>query len=420
MLRVNGLPVPGQLGRDFWIFFAGQAVSAFGTAFTTFALPLLVYRLTGSPVDLAATSAATFLPVVLFGLIIGAWTDRGDRKRLMILSDLGRAVVVASLPVMSSIGLLSFGWIVMAAFVSSIFWVVFETGQASAVASIVRKEHLPTANGWQQASYAIASSLGLAASGFAATSVPLQTLMLIDAASFIISALCLASIAGNFSVKQRAETNGVTRSTLWTDLRDGVRYVMHDRGLLGLALTCTVLNLVGTTATVQLVVLAKESMMASDAELGVLLAGGSLGVVLLSLAAGPLLLRMSFTTMIVATLVTRGAATLGLGTATSMLMAAPLWALEAGSAGLFNVVTLSAVQSTVPAHVLGRVVSILRALALSSIPIGALIGGYVIEITQRVATVYIGIGAFIVLLGFAYTLVPHVRDRPVSAAAEAG
>src|SRR5688500_11428895 len=107
MLRANGFPVPGQLGRDFWTFFAGQAVSAFGTAFTTFALPLLVYRLTGSPVDLAATSAATFLPVVLFGLIIGAWTDRGDRKRLMILSDLGRAVVVASLPVMSSIGLLS-------------------------------------------------------------------------------------------------------------------------------------------------------------------------------------------------------------------------------------------------------------------------------------------------------------------------
>jgi len=70
---------PSRLGRDYWIFFAGQTTSAFGTAFTRFALPLLVFRLTGSPIDLAITSAVTFLPVVMFGLVIGAWTDRADR-----------------------------------------------------------------------------------------------------------------------------------------------------------------------------------------------------------------------------------------------------------------------------------------------------------------------------------------------------
>lgn len=66
------------LSRDFWTFWGGQAISNLGSSFTTLALPLLVYKLTGSAVNLALSSAAAFLPYLLFGLIIGAWVDRTD------------------------------------------------------------------------------------------------------------------------------------------------------------------------------------------------------------------------------------------------------------------------------------------------------------------------------------------------------
>ena len=86
---------------DFRKFFTGQTISNFGTSITAFALPLLVFKLTGSAINLALASAATFLPYLLFGLVIGAWTDRTDPKRLMIACDRGRALVLASNPVAS-------------------------------------------------------------------------------------------------------------------------------------------------------------------------------------------------------------------------------------------------------------------------------------------------------------------------------
>ena len=83
---------------DFWKFWTGQTISNLGSSFTDFALPLLIFKLTGSALNLAIASATTFLPYLLFGLPIGAWVDRVDRKRLMIITDLLRALVLASIP----------------------------------------------------------------------------------------------------------------------------------------------------------------------------------------------------------------------------------------------------------------------------------------------------------------------------------
>src|SRR5260370_1559327 len=96
------------LSRDFWTFWTGQAISVLGTSFTALALPLLVYHLTGSAVNLALTSAAEFLPYLLFGLIIGAWVDRLDRKRLMIVVNVLQAIFVASIPFVATLAHLPF------------------------------------------------------------------------------------------------------------------------------------------------------------------------------------------------------------------------------------------------------------------------------------------------------------------------
>src|SRR3954469_6006475 len=91
---------PQKLGIDFWKFWTGETISNLGSSFTQFALPLLVFKLTGSALNLGIATAAAFLPYLLFGLVIGAWVDRLDRKRMMILVDIGQALVIASIPVM--------------------------------------------------------------------------------------------------------------------------------------------------------------------------------------------------------------------------------------------------------------------------------------------------------------------------------
>src|SRR2546423_3566862 len=77
---------------DFWKFWTGETVSAFGTSITQFAMPLIVFKLTGSAVALGAAAAIFTVPHLMFGLAIGAWTDRTDRRRLMIAVDLLNAV----------------------------------------------------------------------------------------------------------------------------------------------------------------------------------------------------------------------------------------------------------------------------------------------------------------------------------------
>src|SRR4026208_2022712 len=101
---------------DFWKFWTGETIASFGSSITQFALPLLVFKLTGSAVSLGIAFAMFGLPHLFFGLVIGAWADRLDRKRLMIVVDLLSAAVVASVPLASAAGVLSVWWIFVRGF----------------------------------------------------------------------------------------------------------------------------------------------------------------------------------------------------------------------------------------------------------------------------------------------------------------
>jgi MFS family permease len=107
------------LSGDFGRFWLGQTVSNLGSSFTLFALPLLVFKLTGSPISLGVTTATEFVPYLLFGLVIGAWVDRVDRKRLMIATDLARAAAIATIPLLAAVDALSVGWVYAVAFSSA-------------------------------------------------------------------------------------------------------------------------------------------------------------------------------------------------------------------------------------------------------------------------------------------------------------
>src|SRR5215471_11514832 len=107
----------GRLNIDFWKYWIGQTISNLGSSITLFALPLLVYKLTGSALHLGVTTAAEFLPYLLFGLILGAWADRVNRKRMMIGTDIARALIIISIPLLYTFGLLTVWWIYIVGFI---------------------------------------------------------------------------------------------------------------------------------------------------------------------------------------------------------------------------------------------------------------------------------------------------------------
>ncbi|HEV2654319.1 MAG TPA: MFS transporter, partial [Ktedonobacteraceae bacterium] len=163
--------------RNFWRYWTGQTISNLGSSITLFALPLLVYKISGSALNLGISSAANMLPYLLFGLLLGAWTDRIDRKRMMILMDIGRAAVIATIPLLAFLGQLSVWWIYGVGFLHSTLTICFEAGEFAAIPSLVAQDDLVSANGRIQASYSAASILGPVLAGILVAFVPLASLL---------------------------------------------------------------------------------------------------------------------------------------------------------------------------------------------------------------------------------------------------
>ncbi|MBI3522004.1 MAG: MFS transporter [Chloroflexi bacterium] len=388
------------LGRDFWIFWSGETISNLGSSITQFAIPLLVYKLTGSALFLGIGFAAAIVPNLLFGLLIGALVDRVDRKRLMIATDLLRAVVVISIPLAAGGGLLSVGWLYVAVFLTSTLSIFFDGAEFAAVPSLVGDRDIIEANGRIQASYAAASVIGPLAAGALLVLVPVEWLLLADALSFVVSAVALAFVARSFN--RQAPAGEPT--SIWADVMEGLRYVLRDPVLRSISLMMAIINVVSVTTYAQIVLFAKERYAASDAEVGLLYASGGVGVVVCSLLAGPLRRRWRFRTVALGALMLDGLLLAGLPLAPTLLFALPLWAFAIGAGNLFNINTGSLRQSLVPDRLLGRVISVARVLAWSAQPVGAVVGGIVVERSGNISLVYAVLGLLVFLVAFAFRI----------------
>src|SRR5215831_4432547 len=387
-----------KLNSDFWKYWTGQTISNLGSSITLFALPLLVFKLTGSALNLGITTAAEFLPYLLFGLILGAWTDRVNRKRMMIGTDIARALIIISIPLLYAFGLLTVWWIYIVGFIHATLTICFEAGQFAAIPSLVNQDDLVTANGRIQASYSGASIIGPLLAGVLVTLVPLAALMLVDALSFLVSSFSLALIRISFNTGEKRE-----RTSIRSDVVEGLRYVLGHPVLRNISIMMAMVNFVGTTTYAQLILFAKERLQATDFQASLLYSAGSLGVVILALAAGPLRKHWSFSTVALGALMLEGILTVVFSLMHMYWVAAVVWTLIAGLGILFNINTSSLRQAIVPNHMLGRVVSIASVLAWSAIPLGSLLGGFAISWTQNVALVYAVIGALIFLIAFSFS-----------------
>jgi len=401
---------------DFWKFWTGETVSNFGSSITQFALPLLVFKLTGSAVSLGVGFAMFGLPHLLFGLLIGAWTDRLDRKRLMIVVDLLSAAVLVSVPLAATAGLLSVWWIYAAIFAASTLGIFFQAAQFAAIPSLVERDRLVAANGQIQASFSAATVLGPLAAGALLAFIPIEDLLYVDAATFLVSAVTLSLIARPFNAPREA-----ARTSIRADVVEGLRYVLRHPVLRNISAMMAVINFVSVTVPAQLVLFAKHRFAVSDSELGFLFAADGAGVVLLSLAAGPLRSRFSFGNVALGSLMLSGLMTFALAYAPSYPLAVALSAASAGLGILFNINTGSLRQAIVPNQLLGRIITIAMVLAWSANPLGATLGGVIVERTGDVQTVYAAIGALVVGIALYFRIFSPLghAERYLEAPAEA-
>jgi MFS family permease len=383
------------VSRDFWKFWTAQTVSNLGSSFTQFAFPLLVYRLTGDPVSLGVATAATFLPYLLFGLLLGAWMDRVDRKRAMIALEWINAAVILSVPLVAEFGHLTVWWIYVVTFIQSTIFIAFSAGEFAAIPSLVGTDDLVTANGRIQASYSAAQVAGPLLAGALIFWLPLTWVLAVDSASFVFSALLLATIRTRFNVDHEAKEP----TTILHDMREGLRYVLSHPVLRNISFMMALINFVGASTYAQLVLFADRRLdTRAGWKIALLFAAGSAGVVVTGLLAGRLRRRFSFTALAMTSLMLMGLLTIVFAGMRWYWIALPIWAAQSGLGILFNINTGSLRQAIVPNQMLSRVLSIAGVLAWSAIPAGALVGGWVVKATGDVALVYGGIGLLTILI----------------------
>ncbi len=338
--------------------------------------------------------------------MIGAWVDRVNRKRMMIAVDLGRAAVIATIPLLSYLDSLTVGSIYAVAFVTATLTIAFDSGQFAALPNLVSKDDLVTANGRLQASFSAAMIAGPLLAGVLLAVVDLETVFIVDSASFALSAASLALIRTSFNPEQPPEPKHILR-----DVTEGLRYVLHHPVLRNISLMMALINFFAATTYTQLVLFATLQLDASDSEIALLFSAGAAGVVCLGLAAGPIRKRLSFSVAALGALMIEGVLIVVFAFNEAYAAGLVLWAAISGLGLFFNINTTSLRQQIVPSHMLGRVVSIAGVLAWSAIPLGTLLGGWVIELTDDVVLVYavIGVLFFAIALAFRFTALGHAE-----------
>lgn len=214
----------GELWRnpDFLKLWAAQSLSAVGTRFTREGLPMIAaLLLDASATDLGLLVALTALPGVILGPFVGSWIDRTRRRRVLIIADLARAAVLASLPVAAWLSAITIEQLMVVAVSVALFSMIFSTADNAYMPTVVSRDQLLEGNAKLATTDAVAEIAGPALAGVLIQALTAPFAILFDALSYLWSALLLGSI-------KRAEPPLVTGDAppdLWRETVDGLRFV---------------------------------------------------------------------------------------------------------------------------------------------------------------------------------------------------
>jgi DHA3 family macrolide efflux protein-like MFS transporter len=221
--------------RNFVLLWIAQCISSAGDSFTFLALTIKVndfYTDAGeSARALGIVLIAFALPQLVVGIFAGTLVDRWDRRRIMIASDVIRAMIIPAFIFIRTPADLPFACAI--AFLASTFSVFFYPARTALLPAIVSEEELMTANGWMQMGNTIARLTGPILAGIVVAQWGSKVAFSIDSISFIVSALLLFGIMG---VVTRASREGEGVRSTWSDVKEGIRYAAGSRLVQGVTL----------------------------------------------------------------------------------------------------------------------------------------------------------------------------------------
>jgi MFS family permease len=424
-----GAPAPAPKSRsafrqpDFVKLWSAATISLLGTQVTFIAIPVIaVLILNATPFEVAIIGTLEFLPFLLFTLPAGVWVDRLPRRRILITGDLGRAVLLATIPVAYLLNVLTIWQIFVVAFVNGIFTVFFDIADQSYLPTVLEKEELVDGNAKLQASYSIAQVIGQPLGGGIVGFLTAPIAIALDAISYVVSALLIFAIRrterasrpgpaaaapadeltppqiGVPSMGTEAEAARkeapATRPSVRKEVTEGLRFVLGHRYLRNIAATTGSANLFSNIAFAILPVFAYRDLGLTPEVVGLVGGGFGAGALLGAVTASRVANRFGVGRAIVASAFISAPASLLVPLA-SRETALVLWGaggLVSGWANVvYNVNQVSLRQAITPEPMLGRMNATMRFIVWGTIPIGQIISGVIATAFGTLTAIWIGV-----------------------------
>jgi hypothetical protein len=409
--------MPPRLGllhqRDFRQLFFADTVSQIGSQVTQIALPLVaILVLKASPFEVGVLAACDTAAFLLVGLPAGAWVDRMRRRNVLIVGDLGRAVLLGSVPIAYELGVLSMPQLFVVGLGTGLFTVFFDVAYQSYLPHLVGRDALVEGNAKLEAVRGVSQIGGPTAAGWLIQLLTAPVAIIVDAVSFVFSAIFVGFIR-----KREEKPERKPDAHLGREIAEGFNFVVRNRILRSIAMCTGSSNLFSAIASSMfLVILARELH----------LGAGFIGVIFSFSSIGGLL--GAFTAQKVAKWLGQGPAIwMSVAFTAPFALFAPMvekgWLLVAATAGqvlvwygavVYNINQVSYRQAITPDRLLGRMNATMRFLVWGTLPLGGLIGGALGSLIGVRPTVWVGaVGGMLAFLPVFFSPLRNARELPV-------
>jgi MFS family permease len=395
--------IPLWRNRDFVLLQAGQMLSTIGSTSTQVAYPLLILALTHSPAKAGAVGFANLAPYALFALFAGVAADRWNRKTVMIAMDLVRVLGMASIVVALALGELTFAQVVVVAFLEGSAFVFFNIAEVGAVRSVVPTQQLPDAFAAEQARFSVVTLAGPPLGG-ALFGLGRSLPFLADAISYVFSIGSLAAMRTPFQQTRERDT-----APLRTQIREGVAWLWSHAYLRTSAFIFAGDNFVFQAIFLVFIVTARRHGISSGL-IGILIATFGTSALLGSLVSPRASKLLSIRAIMLLNQWLNGVFVLYLFIPSPYTLVACVLPVAFVGPWL-NAVIIGYRTAVTPDHLIGRVSSVARNIALLAQPLGPLAAGLLLAAFSARVTVLV-LALMCAGLALFSTLSPSIRNSP--------
>ncbi|WP_246117381.1 MFS transporter [Cellulomonas composti] len=379
--------------RDFRWLWGGDALGQLGAQLTMLALPIYaVQHLHASEWQMGTLTAAETAAFLVIGLPAGAWVDRMRKRRVLIVADLVRALVLGFVVVAAFAGFASVPLLVVAAAAISTASVFFDVAHQSYVPGLVGLEHVVEGNSKLQATQSVAQVAAPAIGGALLRVIAAPALIAVNVVTYLISAFAVGRIA------HREEPPAPeTRRPMRTEIAEGLRFVVHQPILRRIVATTSLSNLGSSISGAVLVIYALRTLGLDAAAFGTLVSASAVGGLVGAFTAARLSRLVGEARIIPVSAI--GFAVGGVFFPLAAVVTVPAQVvLVVGGVILYffvivyNVAQVSFRQRLCPPALLGRMNASVRFIVWGSMPIGALLGGWLGTHLGVTATMWVSVG----------------------------